>query len=89
MPPCSHSRQYVVIDYTNYLGVRAKRTILPHKLEFRTSEWHPEPQWILEALDCTKGQYRDFAMSMIHSWEATEAPGAQSQPQQFKNEGEM
>ncbi len=59
----------IVIDYTNYRGERAHRRVLPHRLWFGTADWHPEPQWILDAWDVEKGVIRSFAMRDIHSWE--------------------
>ena len=58
----------VKIDYTNWRGERGERTITPFYVAFSTSEWHPEPQWVLYALDVGKGEPRVFAMKDIHSW---------------------
>jgi predicted DNA-binding transcriptional regulator YafY len=59
----------IVIDYTNYRGERARRRVLPNRLWFGAADWHPEPQWILDAWDIEKGVIRSFAMRDIHSWE--------------------
>ena len=58
----------VIIDYTNYAGVRAFRRIHPRKIFFGASQWHPEPQWLLQAKDIDKNKNRTFAMQDIHSW---------------------
>ena len=58
----------VVIDYTNYRGERSERLILPRRIWFGTTEWHAEPQWLLEAIDLAKDSKRDFAMNQIHTW---------------------
>lgn len=63
-------QEYVSIDYTNYRGERRARLIRPLSLYFGTTDWHPTPQWLLHAVDCEKGEVRDFAMSSIHSWGA-------------------
>jgi hypothetical protein len=62
--------QGVMIDYTNWRGERRVRHVLPFDMEFTESEWHPQPQWILKALDMERsdGVMRDFAMAHIHSW---------------------
>ncbi len=62
--------QGVMIDYTNWRGERAVRHVLPLDMEFAANEWHPEPQWLLKALDLERGDgiERTFAMTQIHSW---------------------
>ena len=57
-----------MIDYTNHAGVRAMREIVPHALRFGSTEWHPEPQWLLDAHDVAKDDVRTFAMKDIHFW---------------------
>lgn len=58
------------IDYTNWRDLRAWRVIMPTgRLVFTSNEWHPEPQWLLEAVDVEKGEIRLFAMKGIHAWE--------------------
>lgn len=65
-------RQVVEIDYTNWRGERSKRRIVPMSIAWENNEWHPETQWILEALDVDKRESRSFALASIHSW--TPAP---------------
>lgn len=57
-----------VIDYTNHRGERGNRVILPLRIWFGSTPWHPTNTWLLEALDLAKGQKRDFDMACIHSW---------------------
>lgn len=57
-----------VIDYTNYEGKRTTRRIFPRRIYFGSSQWHPEPQWLLQARDLDKNKNRTFAMRDIHSW---------------------
>ena len=66
----SDPRQDVQIDYTNWRGERSVRKIHPLRLTFENNEWHPESQWLLEAVDLEKGEVRTFALSKIHSWNA-------------------
>jgi hypothetical protein len=65
----------VWIDYTNYRGVRAWRHILPMResLRFKRSPWHPQSQWIIEAVDLDGQVTRGFALASIHEWR-TSAP---------------
>lgn len=59
----------VLIDYTNHAGKRSVREISPLPvLTFGNTEWHPETQWLLDAVDVTKGDLRTFAMKDIHRW---------------------
>jgi len=52
----------VVLTYTNYRGETAERRIIPFEVWFGSTEWHPEPQWLLRAYDCEKKADRDFAL---------------------------
>lgn len=52
----------VVLTYTNYRGETAERRIIPFEVWFGSTEWHPEPQWLLRAYDCEKKAERDFAL---------------------------
>lgn len=59
----------VEIDYTNYRGERAPRTVLPIGIYFGATEQHPEEQWLMRAHAMDRGgAIRDFAMCDIHSW---------------------
>lgn len=58
----------VSIVYTNYRGETGERNIIPKKIWFGATEYHPEPQWLLEALDVAKNEDRNFAMKDIKSW---------------------
>lgn len=62
--------QIVTIVYTNWKGVTASRTIRPITLWFGATEYHPEEQWLLKALDVEKGEERDFAFKDIKQWDA-------------------
>jgi predicted DNA-binding transcriptional regulator YafY len=64
----------VFIEYTNWKDETSIRHIQPIALVFRSTEWHTEEQWLLEAMDLDKGEVRFFAMKDIHSWEPREAP---------------
>lgn len=58
----------VVIDYTNHAGVRRIRCVSPMGIRFDSSQWHPEPQWLLDAYDIDKDDVRIFAVADIHRW---------------------
>jgi hypothetical protein len=58
----------VMIDYVNWRGIRSFRTIIPGTIRFGSTAEHPEPQWLMEAVDTEKGAARTFAIKDIHSW---------------------
>jgi len=61
-------KQIVKILYKNYRGEIAYRTIIPKSMNFISTDWHPEEQWILTAFDIDKNADRGFAMSDIKDW---------------------
>ena len=58
----------VVIVYTNYRGEVGRRRILPGRIWFGATTWHPDDQWHLDALDLDKGELRSFVLADIHEW---------------------
>lgn len=58
------------LDYTNYEGKRAIREVLPDTVTWKSTLWHPEPQWLLHAFDYDKKQHRDFALKDVHRFSA-------------------
>ncbi len=58
----------ITINYTNYRGETANRQVLPLRIWFGATEWHPEPQWLLDAVDIEKNVERSFAVKDIHRW---------------------
>lgn len=53
----------LVVSYMNYRGEVSTRTITPIKPWYGSTEWHPEPQWLLKAFDHEKDAERDFALA--------------------------
>lgn len=60
--PPAPAGEPTTITYTNYRGETAQRTIIPKSIWFGSTEWHPEPQWLLRATDVEKNAERDFAL---------------------------
>lgn len=55
--------QPIPMIYRNWRGEVAQRSIRPAGLPYwGTTEWHPEPGWLLPAIDTEKGECRDFAL---------------------------
>jgi predicted DNA-binding transcriptional regulator YafY len=51
--------------YTNWKGETSLRKVLPCCIRYGHSEYHPEDQWLLEAIDLDKMDYRTFALDGI------------------------
>ena len=58
----------IKILYKNWKGEIAIRNIIPISIEYKSTEWHKEEQWILEAFDIDKNANRGFAMKDIKEW---------------------
>jgi predicted DNA-binding transcriptional regulator YafY len=58
----------VSIHYTNHRGETAVRRILPRSMWHGSTQWHPQPQWLMRAFDLDKREVRDFAMAGISKW---------------------
>lgn len=59
----------VSILYVNYKGERALRTIVPNRMWFGTTLWHPAEQWFLDAFDVDKQESRTFALADVIEWQ--------------------
>jgi hypothetical protein len=65
----------VSVLYTNYRGITARRRIIPRRIWFGSTEWHPGEQWILDAFDLEKRAERSFAIADIKAWSANSGTG--------------
>ena len=61
-------KKQVKILYTNWKGETKYRNIIPKSIEFKSTEWHKQEHWILNALDVDKNADRAFAMKDIKEW---------------------
>lgn len=62
----------VEIIYTNYRGQTNTRKIIPEKVWYGSTQWHPEKQWLLDAHDVSKDALRNFAVKDIKNWKELE-----------------
>jgi predicted DNA-binding transcriptional regulator YafY len=62
------TKQEISICYTNYRGETTIRKIIPQKIWFGKTDWHPEDQWLLDAIDTEKNAERSFAIKDIKAW---------------------
>lgn len=53
---------FLTFTYTNWKGATDLRTVVPNRIWFGVTEYHPEPQWFLTAFDVDKQAERDFAL---------------------------
>ncbi len=62
-PPVSfESGQEIVFRYCNWRGETALRRATPIELVYGATEWHPEPQWLVKAIDVDSKSLRLFAL---------------------------
>ncbi len=54
--------QTIIFGYRNWQGKIGVRTARVIRLTYGATEWHPEPQWLLEAFDIEKNAVRAFAL---------------------------
>lgn len=59
----TYPAQSLRFGYTNYRGEPSVRHATPRRFQFTSTEYHPDPQWIMSAMDHDKGQMRDFALA--------------------------
>jgi predicted DNA-binding transcriptional regulator YafY len=52
-------------EYTNWEGEEAVRKVVPIKIWYGKTEFHPKEQWFLKAMDIEKNEERDFAVKDI------------------------
>lgn len=54
--------------YTNWEGETRERTVIPIKIWHGKTDFHPEEQWFLKAIDEEKNAERDFALKDIKNF---------------------
>jgi predicted DNA-binding transcriptional regulator YafY len=68
----SPTPQPVTLRYRNHRGETALRRVLPLRLWYGATAWHPEPQWLLDAVDTERGVERSFALRDVLAWDVEE-----------------
>lgn len=68
----------ISIRYRNYKGVIGWRRIIPTRIYYGSTDFHPEDQWLLESHDLDKNLPRTFAFKDIleikdHTWKKEES----------------
>jgi len=75
-PPANHQAiaseqpagKPIKVQYTNYRGETAIRTIIPSRVFWGATEYHPEEQWLLEVYDVERKATRIYALKDITQW---------------------
>lgn len=57
-----NTQEPIKVLYTNWRGEVALRTIVPIGIRYGSTDWHPEPQWLLHVHDVDKGAEREYAL---------------------------
>ncbi|MDP3148201.1 MAG: hypothetical protein Q8N83_03630 [Ignavibacteria bacterium] len=59
----------VKICYTNYRGETNFREIIPIKIWFGKTDWHPEEGWLMDVYDINKKAERSLSIKDIKLWD--------------------
>jgi|LakMenEpi03Aug12_release.lakeMendotaPanAssembly.Ray.scaffolds.fasta_scaffold55650_2 hypothetical protein len=57
--------EYLTFTYKNYRGEVSECRVLTEQLYFGSNEYHPEPQWLLEAYNIDREVTRTYALKDI------------------------
>jgi len=60
--------QVVSVLYTNHRGITTLRRVIPRRIWFGHTEWHPGEQWLMDVFDLEKRAERSFAIADIKEW---------------------
>src|SRR5205807_2312252 len=58
----------VAFRYRNHRDEDSIRRVRPGAFRYGETDWHPGPQWLLDAFDVDKGAERTFAVAGILEW---------------------
>lgn len=64
----TNTKQAIKIKYKNWKGNERIRHIIPEKIYYGKTEWHPTEGWLLVAYDLDKKAERHFSMKDISGW---------------------
>jgi hypothetical protein len=67
-PQVPYVNHPIKVVYTNWRGETAVRSIVPVKVYFGSTDYHPEEQWLLEVWDVERGAVRVYALKDIKQW---------------------
>lgn len=58
----------IKVEYVNWRKECTVRAIVPIKIYWGKTQWHPEEQWLLQVWDVNRGAYREYALRDIKAW---------------------
>lgn len=62
------AQKEICILYTNHRGETSVRRLVPIRIWFGKTEWHPEEQWLLEGFDLDRQAARSYALKEIRAF---------------------
>lgn len=84
VPKAFETHPHIDMTYLNYRGEVSRRRVIPLRIWFGATEWHPEPGWLMTAHDIEKGADRDFALADCQFAEIALRPVAWQWRSRFK-----
>ena len=63
-----NQEKVVKLLYKNWRNETAIRTVLPKRIYFGSTEWHPTPGWIMVVHDIDRDAEREYFMADIEEW---------------------
>jgi hypothetical protein len=63
-----NSAHEIKMLYTNHRGETSIRHLIPERIWFGKTEFHPEEQWLLEAFDLDRQASRCYALKEIRAF---------------------
>lgn len=61
--PAHNEGQAICFGYTNWRGETSIRRAIPIAITWGSTEWHPEPGWLMTAYDLERQAERQFALA--------------------------
>ena len=59
------AQQVIRMIYQNYRGEVSERRVVPRRIRFGATEYHPKLQWLMDAFDLDRNEERAFALCDI------------------------
>ena len=56
------SRHLITCTYRNWKGETRTRRLIPQEIIWGKTQWNPEEQWLMRAIDADTNEKRDFAL---------------------------
>lgn len=61
----------IEFDYVNWKSNRGHRKVEVRGIRFGTSEWYPQPTWLMSGIDLDKGERREYKMANMSNVQGT------------------